>query len=180
MRAILPSACAIILGLLSTGCGPAKGSLTGKVTLDGTPLKGGRIDFANKLGGNSASAEIDENGLYSIESLSGGEYSITVTTEYLNSTGSGDAPASNPNTGTRPGGPTMPPPGGGGPKGGPPKDVKAPGNFTMPEGYKASMPGDARKKYVKIPGKYADAAQSGLTFTSPGGNQTHDIPLVGK
>lgn len=76
------------------------------------------------------------------------------------------------------GGPPMMPPTGGPPKGGPPKDTKIPPKADMPEGYKASSPSDARKKYVKIPAKYA--AQSGMTFTSPGGNQTHDIPLVGK
>lgn len=178
MRAFLPSVCAVVLGIVSAGCGPSKGSVTGKVTLDGTPLKGGRVDFVNNSGGSSATAELNDDGTYTVDSLTAGEYSVTVTTEYLNagSTTGGGGPMN-----MRPGGgPPMMPPTGGPPKGGPPKDTKMPSKADMPEGYKASSPGDARKKYVKIPGKYADTAQSGLTFTSPGGNQTHDIPLVGK
>jgi len=42
------------------------------------------------------------------------------------------------------------------------------------------MPGDSAKKYVKIPAKYAEESQSGLTFQFTGGTQTYDIPLVSK
>ena len=58
--------------------------MSGKVTLDGTPLKGGRVDFANKSGGSSATAELNDDGTYTVDSLTVGEYSVTVTTEYLN------------------------------------------------------------------------------------------------
>ena len=52
-----------------------------------------------------------------------------------------------------------------------------PGN-PAEHGYVASMPGDSSKKYIKIPSKYSDETQSGLTYSFTGGSQVHDIPLT--
>ncbi len=38
-------------------------------------------------------------------------------------------------------------------------------------------PEEAKRRYVEIPGKYADVEQSGLTFTVKGGKQDHDVKL---
>ena len=166
-----------VWSLSLVGCGQGKGSVAGKVALDGTPLKGGRVDFVNTGGGAGATVEIDGDGGYAVPVLMAGDYAVTVSTEYLKpNAAAGGMP------GARAGGMTSgPPPSAAKGKEGPvPKEVKAPANMTMPEGYKPSMPGDAAKKYVKIPAKYADIGQSGLKYTFAGGTQTFDIPLTTK
>ncbi len=156
--------------VLLTGCGPAKGSLSGKVTLDGIPLKGGRIDFANKSGGQSATIEIGEDGGYSLPVMFAAEYDVTVTTEYLKG-----PTGSRPGGGRPPGAPGAPPAGA---MKGIPKDNKDVQKHEPPEGYVASMPGDSAKKYVKIPGKYGEVGE--LTYTFPGGNKEYNIQLSAK
>lgn len=159
----------LTLSLFGSGCGPSKGSLSGKVTLDGKPLRGGRVDFDNKSGGPSATVEINDDGTYSIPVMSGGDYAVTVTTDYLKA-GSGGG-GMNRMPAAMKGGSV-------------PKENKAGAKVEMPGnpadyGYKASMPGDSAKKYIKIPSKYADSAESGLTYTFTGGSPTYDILLVG-
>ena len=151
--------------LFLTGCGPAQGSLSGKVTFDGAPLTGGRVDFYNKSGGQSSTVEIAEDGSYSIPVLFAAEYDVTVTTDYLKGT-----------SGPRLGGTGRP----GGAKGGIPKDNKEAPQHVMPEGYVASMPGDSAKRYVKIPAKYGEPGESGLVFDFKGGNETYGIALSSK
>ncbi len=157
------------------GCSPSVGSLSGKVTIDGQPLKGGRVDFYNK-DGQSASIEIKEDGTYSLPVIVAGEYSVTVSTDYLKGRSFGGMPG-----GGRPGMKGVPGPAG--MKGAPPVDIKKDKDAiknTPPEGYVMSNPGDSAKKYVKIPSKYEDVGQSGLAYTAIGGAQTFDITLVGK
>jgi hypothetical protein len=174
----------VIFGLLlagtfvMAGCSPSLGSLSGKVTIDGQPLKGGRVDFYNK-DGQSASIEIKEDGTYSLPVIAAGEYSVTVSTDYLKGRSFGGMPGAGSGSG-RPG-----MKGAAGMKGSstPPIDIKKDKDAiknTPPEGYVMSNPGDSAKKYVKIPSKYEDAGQSGLAYTAIGGAQIFDIPLVGK
>lgn len=180
------AACAGVLALTLAGCGPAPGTLSGKVTLDGKPLPGGTVTLQSKSGGQSATAEISENGEYSVNTFAG-DYTIVVTTEYLK--GQSGPQMQMPGGmggpgGGRPGGGA---PGGGGPPGGgaggPPKDnntkTEMPGN-PADHGYVMSKPGDAAKRYVKIPAKYANPTESPLSFTHPGGSQKHDIELSSK
>lgn len=180
-RPILAASAGLCL-LLLAGCGPRAGTVTGKVTLDGKPLAGGMITFHGKSGAGDTTAEISEDGTYTANIFSG-DYTVTVDTEYLK-------PPSGPSMGGgRPGMPGGGPPGGGGmrpggggpPKdgGGPPKGSQLPGN-PADHGYVQSNPGDAAKKYVKIPAKYNSVGESGLTFSHAGGGQTYDIPLVSK
>ena len=154
--------------LLVSGCGPSKGTVTGKVTLDSIPLKGGRVDFSNKSGGASATVEISEDGSYSLVGLTAGDYTVTVVTDHLKTTGGG---------GRMPGSPAGGKGGGGIPKENAPPKTDMPGN-PADHGYVASMPGDSAKKYMKIPSKYSDETQSGLTYNFTGGSQVHDIPLT--
>ncbi len=161
--------------LLVSGCGPSKGTVTGKVTLDSIPLKGGRVDFSNKSGGASATVEIAEDGTYTVKGLSAGDYTVTVVTDHLKTTGGGGG-------GRMPGPPAPGGAKGGGAAGGMPKE-NTPPKSEMPgnpadHGYVASMPGDSSKKYIKIPAKYSDETQSGLTYNFTGGSQVHDIPLT--
>ena len=161
-------------GLLLAGCQPAKGSLSGSVTLDGKPLKGGNVNFVNKSGGPSATVEIAENGTYTVPTITAGDYVVTVKTDYLKPAATPGRPAGMPGM---PAG--MMPMAGGGPKG-IPKDAKMAPKADLPEGYNPTMPGDNSKKYIKIPDKYGDEAQSGLTYKYTGGAQTFEIPLVSK
>lgn len=171
---IILSAC-----LLCSGCGPAQGTLKGKVTLDGVALKAGKIDFVSKSGGRGATATIAEDGTYTIPMMFAGDFIITVDTEYLKPKNS-NVNSMYPNSkGGMPSG--MPKGASGPPTGkGVPKDFdKQFAGHEMPEGYAPTNPADVAKKYVRLPAKYSDAAQSGLTYTFPGGDQTHDLVLVG-
>jgi len=180
------SFCFGLFAIAIVGCGPRPGTLTGKVTLDGTPIKGGTVTLHNKSGGQSATGEIDENGVYTVNTFSG-DYAITVNTEYLNTSaaGGGGRPGGGPGGG-RTGSGTPPPgmmmkPGNNIPKDTNPTKGKMemPGN-PAEHGYKAAMPGDAAKRYVKIPGKYGEVESSGLSYSHAGGSQTFDIILIGK
>ena len=167
--------------LASTGCGPSKGTLKGKVTLDGVALKGGQVNFFNKTaGGRGATVEINEDGTYSIPLIFGGDYTISVDTEYLKPK---SGPNMGPNSGSMPKGMGMPKGAGMSPPGSKvniPKDIeKDYAKHDVPQGYVMANPNDNLKKYVKLPSKYADDKQSGLTYTHAGGDQTHDIALVG-
>lgn len=50
----------------AVGCGPAMGSVTGTVTLDGQPAKGIQVDFEPVAGGASATGFTDEQGNYKL------------------------------------------------------------------------------------------------------------------
>ncbi|MEJ5277159.1 MAG: hypothetical protein WHU94_14705, partial [Thermogemmata sp.] len=56
-----------------TACGPRSGSLSGKVTYKGEPLKGGTITF---LGPYTYSTDIKLDGSYEIPKMYSGSYRI--------------------------------------------------------------------------------------------------------
>src|SRR5262249_49372612 len=63
---------------LAIGCGPAKGKVSGSVTLDGQPLPAGTITFYSGKGG-SVAGEITD-GEYSVAGVLAGEAKVTVDT----------------------------------------------------------------------------------------------------
>jgi len=73
-----------LAGLLTvcwlTGCGgrAPTGSISGKVTLGGTPLSAGVVVFSNAKTGVGASAPLDASGTYTIESIATGQYQVAV------------------------------------------------------------------------------------------------------
>jgi hypothetical protein len=67
------------LGL--AGCGSSSGIVTGKVTYNNRPLKGGNVTFVGANG--SASARINEDGTYTIDKVPTGEAKIAVETSSL-------------------------------------------------------------------------------------------------
>ncbi len=151
------------LGILA--CSPPTGSVSGKVTYKGQPLKGGYVAFINSSGGQTFSAPIQEDGSYQIPKITGGSYKVTVETESL-----------------KPQGETKGVPFKSVSKEGPPKEnlppkLNLPGN-PADFGYKMATPGGQLDRYVPIPRKYADPDQSGLQFDFRGGNQTYDINLI--
>lgn len=80
-------ACCLV-AMLVVGCGP-KGpelaSVTGKVTLDGTPVTNGLVTFVPVGGGRPATGKTDANGQYTLVGVDGkgallGQHRVTVTT----------------------------------------------------------------------------------------------------
>lgn len=69
---------------LLLGCGDSQPTMSGVVTLDGTPLAGGNLSFIPMGDGAGASATIDSDGTYdvrtgSVRGLTIGEYIVTVS-----------------------------------------------------------------------------------------------------
>jgi hypothetical protein len=141
----------VLLMAAAAGCG-SSGTVSGKVTYKGQPLGGGNVVFYAE-GKASQTSPISPDGSYSISKIPAGPVKISVETESVR--------------------PHKPPPGGMS-KMVPPKDAIPPG--VDPGGVYGPKEATA-KKYVKIPPQYADAQQSGLTYTVKSGSQTHDIDL---
>ena len=75
----------LAIGLLgATGCGASVGSVTGLVTYNGGPLKGGSVTLIPMDGsGESFSGQIQEDGKYTIERIKSGKYKVCVETSSL-------------------------------------------------------------------------------------------------
>lgn len=151
--------------VLATGCGKPTGSVTGKVTYKGTPLKGGGVTFVSSEGQSSKSATINEDGTYSVQDIVAGNYKITVDTSFMKTETGGYG------SGFMPGG-----------SGGAIQDNGPPPGVTVPEGYTPSSPKAMQsakkgKNYVAIPPQYANPESTDLTYTVVGGAQAHDIEL---
>lgn len=156
--------------VLLAGCSRPVGSITGKVTYMNKPLKGGSIAFVSTEGRQSFSTSIREDGTFTIDQITGGDYKVCVDTSFL------QPPASS--VGYKGSGGMSAPAAAKGP---PPKSAPPP-DATIPEGYKPSNPAEANavanaKKYMQIPDKYKDADKTDLTYTVTGGPQTHNLEL---
>lgn len=82
-RAFVP--CLVILAAMSlAGCSPSKeSSVTGRVTLDGSPLSQGTVAFEPQAGGMLAAGALDANGNYELltnqlDGLTPGKYRVKV------------------------------------------------------------------------------------------------------
>jgi len=141
----------LLLGLISLaglGCGgPKTASVSGKVSYKGAPLKGGSVTFLSAADKKGITTPIGEDGAYTFDKLTTGEYKVGVETETMNNV-----------------------PGTTGRTYGPPPGVKT--DYKPPSGG-----GDGKARYVPIPGKYADPEKSGLSYTAKPGPQTNDIDL---
>jgi len=141
---LLPCVAALAL----TGCGSGVGTISGKVTVNGVPLKGGSITFVSTEGKRSVTTSIGEDGRYTAERVPAGNVKVCVETEFLNPRGK---------TGTF----TY----------GPPKDMQAPSNYLK------STPTDTSKLYVPISLVYANAESTPLEYKVVRGDQEYDVPL---
>jgi hypothetical protein len=139
--------------LAATGCGPGRGTLSGKVLYQGKPLPGGWITFRPAdPAENTVHALIDENGNYESPPLPAGDVAIGVDNrEWAPTHGSPISP---------PGGAKLP-------AESRPKDGGAQGGSSN------KLPGS----YVPIPDKYYNADTSGLHYTVKKGADTHNIEL---
>jgi len=72
------------LGL--SGCS-STGTVSGKVSYKGNPVKGGSITFVSPQGKASASTSINEDGTYTIPSIPAGDVKVCVDTSMLNPAG---------------------------------------------------------------------------------------------
>jgi hypothetical protein len=74
----------MLLGLANlAGCGRSTASVTGKVTYQGAPLKGGNVTFHHAGTKQSKLAVIYEDGSYTIDKMPTGDVTIAVETESL-------------------------------------------------------------------------------------------------
>jgi hypothetical protein len=161
------------LAFALVGCSRPVGSVTGTVSYNGKPLKGGSVIFISLDGSPGHSADISETGTFSWDRVTAGQYKVCVDTSYL-------APNKEANLGAAAAfGKGAPPPTPAIPKGAktaPPKDANVPEGYTPSD--PAAMQGAAKaKKYVQIPDKYKDADKTDLRFEAKGGAETLTIEL---
>ena len=140
---------ALGISLAAVGCGSSTGTISGKVSYKGAPLKGGYVTFYTKDKKVTRPGEIQEDGSYKIEKMPTGEALICVDTSTLK------PPTQAHNI------PTYSPPKG----------------QQLPPRYKLSNNEEKAKRYVEIPSQYADPDKSKLTYTVKGGSQEYDIKL---
>jgi hypothetical protein len=142
-----------LIGVLASGClggksANATASVSGTVTYNGNPVKGGKVTF-HRQGAAVSAASIRKDGTYSETGLPPEEMTLTVETESVNPNKKG------------------PVYGGGRYK---TEQYKPPPDVNVPD--------LSPENYVKIPGKYADPKTSPLKVTLSGGKQTHNIELT--
>lgn len=153
-----------VLGVLLPGCSRPTGSISGKVTYQGKPLKGGNVSFQSTEGRESFAATIGEDGTYSVPKIIGGSYKVCVETDSLKPSGGAPGMSKGPSD---------------------PKDAKAgpPPGAQIPEGYKVdntamgARAAENRKRYVQIPPAYAKPETTDLAYEFKGGTETYDINL---
>ena len=138
---------ALVAPLGSGGCG-GPGAVSGKVSYNGTPLRGGQVTFISAEGGHTVSSSIKQDGSYALPRVPPGKVKICVDTESLNPAGKMKFPN------------YRPPPGVDGPKRRDPDESA-----------------DPAKLYVRIPPKYSKPEESPLSYEVTSGAQTHDIKL---
>jgi hypothetical protein len=154
------------LALALVGCSRSVGSVTGTVSYNGKPLKGGSVILISLDGAPGHSADISETGTFSLDKVAAGQYKVCVDTSYLAPPQNSSGPA------TMPSSPIVPK----GAKTAPPKDANIPEGYTPSD--PAAMQGAAKaKKYVKIPDKYKDADKTDLRFEAKGVADKLDIDL---
>jgi hypothetical protein len=153
--------CFLLIGI--AGCG-AKGSLTGKVTYNNTPLpKGSTLTFLSQSDRAFVTDLKSDDGSYTIDGLPVGEYKVTIK------------PYAAPSVGAQ------------GPMGGKPggkKDKSAVGPsegqsdvIKPPEGMFDLLKGDNKGSF-RIPGRYQDKESTTVKVTVKSGKQEFPINLT--
>lgn len=88
IRVLCAAVACCLVGMLVVGCGPKGpelGAVTGKVTLDGTPVTNGLVTFVPVGGGRPATGKTDANGQYTLMGVDGkgallGQHRVSITT----------------------------------------------------------------------------------------------------
>lgn len=157
-------ACRLVLILIAPtavaalpGCGKVEGTVTGKVTYNGTPLKGGHVIFQ---GEQSYSIPIGEDGKFTSPNMVAGAYKVCVETSSMKprTAGQNSGSGKEKNAGT---------------------ELDA--DTKVPTGYTPSNPKNAgsekKDRYVFIPPRYENPESSDLSYTVTGGAQEFNIEL---
>lgn len=166
-------ACLFILAggaVLLVGCSRPTGSITGKVSFKGQPLKAGNISFVSTEGQPTVSSVVGEDGTYNISSIAVGNYKVCIENQSYASGGAAkDSYASygnkmNKNKGKEAEAKPLDP------------------SITPPEGYHPSNPKDTpasrnKKDFPVVPDSYGKAESTDLTYTVVSGSQNHDFDL---
>lgn len=163
---------AALAAVLSTvvGCGGGKGTVTGKVTVDGKPLPSGRISFVPSKG-QGVGGEI-KDGQYTVEKVPVGSVKVTVETKSLKE-------RINALTVAAQMGSQMPP--------------NMQGKGDLPKGAKEGMEEERKKNqeieqelktlqatYMFVPEKYEKQETSGFSLEVKSGSNTFDVSLSSK
>ncbi len=130
------------------GCGPQTGNVSGTITYKGKPLPVGSVTFVNASKEPVGTAAV-RDGYYSLTRTPVGPVTILVTTPPVPSRRN-----------------VPPPP--------PPRGKMSPKGQSLPE---FSVESQKAPPPITIPDKYANANESGLTFTVQPGDQEHNIDL---
>jgi hypothetical protein len=144
MLAIVPILC---------GCGKSEGKVKGKVSYNGTTLKGGNVVFQ---GEQTYSTTIDEDGNYTSPDMIVGAYKVSVDTSPLKPT-LGNNKNKDKHAKLDP-------------------DTKVPAGYT-PSGSEGYGSAKNAQRYVFVPPNYSDPDASGVTYTVTGGSQEFNIEL---
>jgi hypothetical protein len=147
--------CAALLALALAGCGGGTGlntggALTGTVSLDGKPIKGGNVLVVSEDGRLSASGFVNGEGTYTVPEPPLGKVKVAIQTSHLRG-------SFVPKSGEKGGGK------GEGSRG-----------MVMPD------PKDIGLEFVAIPDKYEKPETSGLATEVKGGTETYDLALSAK
>jgi len=141
----------LVVSFVSVGCGPSTTTVSGTVTYQNKPVKGGSVTFiALDTGKPAASGSIKEDGTYSIPRVPVGEVKVCVDTK-----------AMDPSKVAR------------FPKYAPPPGAPAPEGLTGGGTDKEEM----IRRFVKIPDRYADPSTTDLQTTISGLGAKYDIQL---
>jgi hypothetical protein len=149
------------LALMIVSCGSSQGTVSGKVSYKGQPVRGGTVSIFPAKGGFKQ-AQIQEDGSYIITKVPVGQATLTVETE-----------SAKPSS-------TMPmqAQGAAGYYAKMPK-LEAPPGADPSQAMPAAVRQEQKdpKRYVPIPDKYRDPQKSGLSLTVKGGKNPFDIDL---
>lgn len=138
--------------LWAAGCGGSGGTVTGTVTFKGEPIPSGNVMFYPDSGAPMVTAPIMD-GQYTAEKVPTGSAKVAITSMFFE--GQPSSPMMNPNM----------------------RNKTVPSKAVPPEAQKAFEESTQMKKGVKIPERYLDPKQSGLTYTVKSGKQTKDFQL---
>jgi hypothetical protein len=149
---------AFVIASLS-GCdrGANGGTVSGRVLVDGKPLRGGTITFVpTEAGSKIAGCQIEESGNFGPVTLSLGEVLVSVDNRSLAPRQSGGQIAL-------------------------PKNLNAEARAKILESRAHAAPSSpANPNYMAIPSRYYLVETSGLTLKIERGDQAHDIELKSK
>jgi hypothetical protein len=138
----------LLVALGTSGCS-SYGNVSGTVTHNKQPVKGGTVTFVSSGGKMSPVAQINEDGTYTVR-VPAGDVVICVDTDMYKPLDKGAAGEHHYS---------------------PPSGQKA------PEGFGAGDSKDRAKRYVAIPPKYKSPESSPFKYTVASGSQTKDLPV---